>query len=257
MSPSFRRLLVLAGGAGLALLLGWAIAGLPSFGHYHGPYGTILDRVAVPERHATNVVSAVNFDYRGFDTLGEELILFTSSVAVAMLLREQRGERERAPTDAEDRRRIPETADAVRALGLLLVGPLVVFGLYVVSHGHLTPGGGFQGGVLLAAALFSVFLSDQYVTLKRVEPWAAIEIAGSVGAGAYAAMGVGALAAGGAFLENLLPLGRTGNLLSAGNVFVLNLAVGLEVAAAFVLILSEYLEQALAVRGPAHRRREV
>ena len=57
--------------AGLAALLLWAAAGLPDFGRYHQAYGRTLNSVAVGERHATNVVTATVFDYRGFDTLGE------------------------------------------------------------------------------------------------------------------------------------------------------------------------------------------
>jgi multicomponent Na+:H+ antiporter subunit B len=70
------RLAVFAVGvAGLAALLGWGISGLPAFGHFQGGYGNLLLREAVPERHGTNVVTAIVFDYRGFDTLGEEFIL--------------------------------------------------------------------------------------------------------------------------------------------------------------------------------------
>src|SRR4029079_15717771 len=56
--------------AGLLALLAWGLAGLPDFGDYQGVYGELLNRVAVPERSTTDVVTAVNFDYRGFDPLG-------------------------------------------------------------------------------------------------------------------------------------------------------------------------------------------
>ena len=56
-------------GLGAGLLL--AFAGLPDFGHYHGVYGLTLQEVALAQRHATNLVGAVTFDYRGVDTLGE------------------------------------------------------------------------------------------------------------------------------------------------------------------------------------------
>src|SRR5919201_1760551 len=78
--------------AGLAALLLWAIAGLPDFGHYHAPYGNVLNEVVPSERHVSNVVSAVVFDYRGIDTLGEEFILFSAALGVALLLRETGGE---------------------------------------------------------------------------------------------------------------------------------------------------------------------
>ena len=64
MSPRLRGGMFGAGALGLAALLGWALAGLPSFGSFHGAYGLLIDRVVVAQRHATDAVTAVNFDYR-------------------------------------------------------------------------------------------------------------------------------------------------------------------------------------------------
>jgi len=61
--------------------------GLPPDWSLSGPYGDVLNAVAASERHTTDVVSAVNFDYRGFDTLGEESILFAFVVGATLLLR--------------------------------------------------------------------------------------------------------------------------------------------------------------------------
>ena len=64
--------------AALAAFYLWGLTGLPGFGNYPGPYGDIINRIAVSQTHATGVVSAVNFEYRGFDTVGEEFV-FSSS----------------------------------------------------------------------------------------------------------------------------------------------------------------------------------
>jgi len=77
MTPAVRRWVFLAGAAGLAAFYLWGLTGLPGFGHYPGPYGDLINRIAVAQTKATGVVSAINFEYRGFDTLGEEFILFT------------------------------------------------------------------------------------------------------------------------------------------------------------------------------------
>ncbi len=69
--------------AGLAAFYLWGLAGLPGFGHYPGPYGDIINRIAVAQTNATGVVSAVNFEYRGFDTVGEEFILFVAATGVS------------------------------------------------------------------------------------------------------------------------------------------------------------------------------
>jgi multicomponent Na+:H+ antiporter subunit B len=250
VSPALRRRVFLAAAAVAGGLLLWGLTGLPDYGVYVGPYGDVLNQVAVAERKATNVVASVTFDYRGIDTLGEEFILFAAVLGVAILLRTQRGEREQPPDEDAADRRAPGTSDAVRVLGLVLVGPVVLFGVYVVTHGHLSPGGGFQGGVVLATAALLVFLSGEYVTLRRISPEVLLDVAEATGAAGYVAVGLLGVAAGVTFLANVLPLGQPGALLSAGTIPVINLAVGLEVAAGFVLLLSEFLEQTLVVRRP-------
>jgi multicomponent Na+:H+ antiporter subunit B len=244
MSRRARLVVFAVSAAGLAALLLWGLAGLHDFGHYPGPYGDVLNRVAVDERHATNVVAAVVFDYRGVDTLGEEYILFCSVMGVALLLREVRDREAERPLD-------PYPLDVVRAAGALLVGPTVLLGLYVVAFGYLTPGGGFQGGVVLAAALLLVYLAGTYRSYRDVSPTPLVELAEGMGAGAYVAVGLLGMALAQAFLENFLPLGTIGTLLSSGTIPLLNWAAGLEVSAALVLLFGEFLEEVML---PAGRR---
>jgi multicomponent Na+:H+ antiporter subunit B len=231
---------------GLAALFGWGVAGLHSFGSYAGPYGIVLNGVTQSERHVTNVVSAVTFDYRGIDTMGEEFILFAAVMGVALLLREERGERR-----PRDRVR----SDPVRLAGLGMVGATVVLGLYVVAHGYITPGGGFQGGVVLAGAAVLVYLAGEYRAYRRVTPTALLDLAEGVGAGTYVVVGLLALLLGHEFLTNFLPLGTAGKLSSGGTIALLNAAVALEVCAAFVLLFTEFLEELIAVEGPEARER--
>jgi multicomponent Na+:H+ antiporter subunit B len=122
---------------------------------------------------------------------------------------------------------------------------VVVLGLYIVAHGAITPGGGFQGGVILAGALLLVYAAGQTVAVHHVRPVSLVEVAEAVGAGAYVLIGLGGLIAAGAVLTNWLPHGTAGDLLSGGTVPLLNLAVGLEVAGGVTLILTELLDQAL------------
>jgi multicomponent Na+:H+ antiporter subunit B len=254
MSAGARRFAFLLSAPVLGAFLLWGLSGLPPFAERISPYGALLNRVAVAERHATNVVAAVTFDYRGIDTLGEEFILFAAVVGVAILLRAMRGEAEQAPEEEASGRRVPGTSNAVRVIGLAFLGPIVLFGIYITAHGHLTPGGGFQGGVILASAALMVYLSGEYVTLRRVRPESVLDLAESAGAGGYVIVGLAGLITGGVFLANtLLPLGQPGTLLSAGMIPLINASVGLEVAGGFTLLLSEFLEQTLVLRatGPA------
>ena len=248
MSDSVRMRVFVVALAGLLGLLLWAFIGLPDFGHYGGPYGDILNRVAVPERSTTDVVTAVNFDYRGFDTLGEDFILFAAVIAVASILRTLHGERSRPPDDDAAGRNVPATSLLVRVTGLGLVAPVILVGIYIVAHGHQTPGGGFQGGVILATALLLVYLAGDYATMRAVGPTWLIELAEGTGAAGFALIGVAGLVAGKAFFENVLGKGTPGELLSAGTIPLSNAAVGLAVTGGFVFMLSEFLEQTLIRR---------
>jgi len=218
-------------------LLLWGLTGLAAFGRFQGEYGRILNSVTGSERHVTNVVAAVVFDYRGVDTLGEEFILFAAVVGVAMLLREARG--------GEERRRDEVRSDFVRAFGLFSVGPTVVLGLYVVAHGYLTPGGAFQGGVATASALVLLYAAGRYRAYRAASPKALIDLAEGVGVGAYVAVGIAGLVASAAYLENVVRLGTKGTLASGGTIAILNASSALAVTAATVLLFHEFLEEVM------------
>ena len=99
MTPRQRLWFFAVAAAGLVACYLWAFTGLPGFGSYPGPYGQEILRVAVQQTNATGVVSAINFEYRGFDTVGEEFILFAAAAGMSVVLRKLREEREtRRPT---------------------------------------------------------------------------------------------------------------------------------------------------------------
>ena len=248
MTPRVRRVVFLVAAGALAGVLAWGFGGLPRFGTFDGAYGQILNHVAVPQRHITDVVAAVNFDYRGFDTLGEEFIFFAAVLGVALILRTQRGEHAGHRTDYATGRAVPPTSDAVRVLGLGLTPPTVLFSLYVVTHGHLTPGGGFQGGVILATGVLLIYLAGEFDDLHGLYTEPALERGAAVGVAGYVAIGLLGMAAGTALLDNVLPLGRLGSIFSAGTVPLINLSVGLEIAAGLVLLLTNFLHQTIVIR---------
>ena len=241
MSRRARTLLAVAALAGLALVLAVALHGLPGVGDPHGPNARSVPVVLAKERHAANAVNGVTYDLRATDTLGEELILFVAALGAAVLLRAGRGEQGGGDTEDDT----PPTSGALRVVGAVLVGPVLVLGGYVVTHGHLTPGGGFQGGVILAAALLLVYAAGQLVALERVRPIDLVEAVEATGALAFALVALGGLIFSGALLANFLATGTLGELLSAGTIPVLSVATGIEVTAALTLILSELLDQTL------------
>jgi multicomponent Na+:H+ antiporter subunit B len=250
MTPGLRRWIFLGGIAALAAFYLWGLSGLPGFGNYPGPYGDIINRIAVAQTNATGVVSAVNFEYRGFDTLGEEFILFVAACGVSVVLRHLRGEQER--DDPTSDWAVPPATDAVRLMALSFTGPVVVVGWYLVSHAQTSPSGGFQGGVVLATAFVLIYLAGEFLLFKRISPVDLTDAVEAVGAGGFAGVGLAALAMGLAYLANFLPRGTTpGAVSSSGTIALISFCVGVEVAAAFLLIAAELVEQTLLVRQEA------
>jgi multicomponent Na+:H+ antiporter subunit B len=242
-----RLLLFGCAGPGLLAVLVIGLHGLPSFGDFHGAYGLLVDRLEPGQRHATDIVTALNFDVRAFDTLGEEFILFASVSGVALLLRHLRDEEESQPSRSLEDHRFAGASDALRVLSLILVPLLVSLGVYLALHGAITPGGGFQAGVVLAAGPLVILLAGRYLALKRVAPHWALEALDAAGATAYALIGLGGLVFASVYLENYLPLGTPGHLLSAGMMPLNSIAVGLEVTGAFLLVWTQFLDQDLLV----------
>jgi multicomponent Na+:H+ antiporter subunit B len=226
--------------AGFASLLLWAAVGLPSFGHYRGPYGFVLNKVAPSERHMANVVNATTYDIRGFDTMGEEFILFTAVVGVALLLRE----RERRPKELRDAG-IP----VVRVVCALFVGVGVLVGIWLVAFGFITPGGGFQGGVAIAAGALLLYLAAGHRAWTRFGAESRLDPLEGLGAGGYVVIGLAALVAGRPFLANLLGGGVTGTLQSGGTAPFVNWSAGIEVAAANLVLFTEFLREYVVPLG--------
>ena len=222
----------------------YASANLPAWGYYRGPYGDAISNLVVYERHATDAVNAINYDYRGIDTLGEEFILFTAVLGVMLLLRKD-GE----PDKQEGARKVQDAAPlstTVQAIALPAVFVTVIFGFYIGLHGQLTPGGGFQAGVILATGPILIYLARNTAAFIRITSHPSIEMIESLGAGSYALIGVAPLIAGVPMLTNILPLGKTGDVLSAGNIGLISVCVGFEVTAAFLLVTFTYLQEIIS-----------
>jgi multicomponent Na+:H+ antiporter subunit B len=231
--------LLAVGGLGVAVVFACAVFELPRFGATSHPYGERAVRSALA-RHTANVISSVNFDQRAFDTLGEESILFAAVLGTVVLLRETRDEHSEPPET------VP-VDPPVRRYALIALPVTLLIGLYVIAHGQLSPGGGFQGGIIVATALHLLYIAVDYKALERIRPAAAYAVADAAGEAAYVLLGTAGLLAGSAFLANFLPYGTFNTLFSGGTVPLLNAAIGVEVAGAVVVLLARFLDQALEI----------
>ncbi|MGH9513398.1 MAG: MnhB domain-containing protein [Terriglobales bacterium] len=250
MKASQRTTLFLVSAAGLAVIFFWGFRNLPPVGDYRGPYGYAITQVEVHERHATDVVNAINYDYRGFDTLGEEFILFASVLGIVLIFRPSRSGRNK-PEAAERSTKMEDAlpvSDTLRVGMQGIAGIMIVFGVYIATHGALTPGGGFQGGVILASVPLVVYLSGNVKAFEKIISSPLVKIAECGGAAGYAIVGVAPLFFGAHFLTNIVPLGATGDLFSAGSIAIISLSVGIEVTGGFVLLMQVYLHEVIEER---------
>jgi multicomponent Na+:H+ antiporter subunit B len=206
--------LIFTAGIGLLFLVIAAELGL---GEPASGIGEQILADAPDEVGAANIVTAVLLGYRGIDTLGELSILFAAATAAGLVL--GRGRR--------SLRQDPPGGFILQTGADLLFPLLLAVGIYIIVHGHVTPGGGFQGGVILAAAFFVPVLARPSTSLSHP----AIAVIEGLAGAAFIAIGLWALLDTGDFLRQLLGKGGMGDLLSAGTLPLLSAAVGLKVGA--------------------------
>ena len=178
---------------------------------------------------AANLVTAIIVTYRGLDTLGEVTVLFLTAAIVGLVLAKgKRKHRKRL------QRTLPPAGELLLTGTRLLLPLILLFGAYVFTHGHLTPGGGFQGGAIIASAILMLLLSNP---LKRFSH-RLISVVESTSGVAFVVIGAFGIVLAGGFLDNrILPIGTFGELFSAGAIPLIYTFVGLKVGAEFSSML--------------------
>lgn len=218
---NLQRLFALA----LSLTLGWWLwqgVTISPFQGITGPADRYIHGTA-RDTGAANVVAAILFDYRGFDTLGEASVIYTTVCGVALLFAKRRY------------RRSSHGLSFIVKRGMALLVPFILlYASSIIVMGHLSPGGGFQGGAVMATVtvLFCVIYGSSFEA-ARVSPKVKETIESS-GALLFTAIGLIGLVTGGAFLTNSaagFPRGMMGHLVSGGTIPLLNIAVGMKVGA--------------------------
>ncbi len=174
------------------------------------------------ELGAANLVTSVVVSYRGLDTLGEVMVLFTATTGVTALLVGSHGKKEKVDLGYGRRQ-----GSELLATGAAFLFPiLVLFGVYIFINGHLTPGGGFQGGVVLASAFLLLLFADCRIELNH----ALLKRAEAFSGAAYVAVGLLGLWLAGGFLDpRFLPSGEFGQMISAGAIPVIYILIGIKV----------------------------
>ena len=180
------------------------------------------------ENGATNIVTSVVLNYRGFDTLGEITILFIGSIGLGMIL-----------FGFETKRKDIKPASLILITGCKFLFPFILLlGIYIFIHGHLTPGGGFQGGAIIASGFLLNYLG---CSKKRISE-KGINIIESLGGAIFIAIGLLGLFLGHYFLLNFLPKGAVSTLISGGIIPLLYITIGLKVGAELSGIIYKLME---------------
>jgi len=125
----------------------------------------------------------------------------------------------------------------VKKVAQLMSGIICIYGIYIVVHGHLTPGGAFAGGIILAGAFILLILAfgSEVIKLRKEETGSSVTESFSILVTLILAT-AGLLIGSKVFFNNYLPKGEVGELVSAGAVPLYNILIGIEVAAAIITI---------------------
>ncbi len=176
--------------------------------------------------NSPNLVTAIVVTYRGLDTMGEVTILFLTAAIIAFFLKK-----------GGTTRTLRLNSEIFKTSAKLLVPIIVMLGVYIFINGHLSPGGGFQGGAVIASAVILMLLASPNTKLKHnffeaLESTSGLVFVGLAALGALLGLG---------YLDNaILPLGEFGKLFSAGAIPVIYSFVGLKVGAELSNILNKF-----------------
>ena len=235
MTRRARPIVAAVAGVLLLAILIVASTDLPRFGSGHSAYADGMIRASIGGRNVSNVVTAIVYDVRGCDSLGEEMILFGSVSGVILLLAEKK-------KGSQSTRGFAVTS-FVRTSSIPLFALLVIFAVYLCWNGHLGMGGGFQGGVAGFGAYLLVYFARDLQHAERFAKISALEFLAAIGGGTFIVVGLVGLMTGGSFLWNWMPFGKFGALFSGGTIPYISIGVGIEVAAGFSILVEQFAFQ--------------
>jgi multicomponent Na+:H+ antiporter subunit B len=217
---------------GLALVYG--TLDMPHFGDPSAPVQTHVAPKYIndtaTEIGMPNIVTAVLASYRGFDTLGEVTVIFTAGIAVLLLLAGTIRENDGIRITAMEHHLV------LRVVTKVLIGPILLFGLYVQFHGDFGPGGGFQAGIIFATAFIIYALVFGLETARSALPGRAVRRFLATGVLLYSGTGLVSFL----FGNNYLDYSALGSTAQAGQhigIILVEFGVGMTV---FAVIVSTY-----------------
>jgi len=219
----------------------YGTADLPAFGDPTAPAHNHVaphylqespDEIGIP-----NIVAAVLASYRGFDTLGEVLVVFAAVVGVVSLI----GLRRRPP-GVKAGPVAMEQHDVLKVIAKLVVPVILLFGLYVQFHGEYSPGGGFQAGVIFAAAIILYALVFDLDAARKVIPPAWLNRLPAIGALIFGGVGLVTMLLGGNYLD-YNQLAEDPKFAQQVGIILVEIGVGVTVASSMLVFYFSFAER--------------
>ena len=212
----------------------YTVSSLPQFGNPSNPANNEVVRKyimdGITDTGATNFVAGMILDYRAFDTLGESTVLFIAASAVIILLFRKKTKYEEKQAEVEEKIYEDKRDVILRHGALILVPFTLMFGIYVILNGHLSPGGGFSGGTIMGAALILYNLAFGDMSTKKFFNFKIYKVITIIALSFYAVSKTYSFYTGANHLHSIIPKGVPGNLISSGLILPLNICVGIVVA---------------------------
>ncbi len=224
---------------GIIYILLGTVSQLPKFGGSDNPHNNeVAERYiekGMEETGAVNIVAGMILDYRAFDTLGESHVLFIAVCSVLILLqlnldKDGRPTQEKLDAEANDRLYEPKNDMILQRVATLLIPFILLFGIYVIFNGHISPGGGFSGGAIIGAALILYLNAFGFRKTGRFFSFKTFKVVSYAALTFYAGSKAYSFFTGANHLHSIIGPGNPGDIFSAGLILPLNIAVGLVVA---------------------------
>ena len=209
---------------------------LPPFGNPNNPVNNEVSQryieKGMEETGAVNIVAGMILDYRAFDTLGESNVLFVAACSVLILLRISSEKNDRSAQleiEADDRMYEPKNDAILQNSAVFLVPLILMFGIYVILNGHISPGGGFSGGAVMGAGLILYLNAFGFKRTERFFTFKTFRVVSLCSLSFYALSKAYSFFTGANHLDSFITPGTPGRIFSAGLIPYLNIAVGLVV----------------------------
>ena len=204
---------------------------LPPFGNPNNPVNNEVSQryieKGLEETGAVNIVAGMILDYRAFDTFGESAVLFVAACSVMLLMQKEKTGKETIKIEEDFEEYQYPRDPVVKNIAKFIIPFLLVFGIYIVLNGHLSPGGGFSGGAIMGASLILYSSAYGYRKIRKVVTEKLIKRITFCSLAFYACAKGYSFFTGANHLPTGIPLGTPGAILSSGLILPLNICVGL------------------------------